>query len=129
MAVAQRIAAIEVNLTDICVQLRNTLDPDDQARSPSLANVIAEIERYPSSSNFFVSPLDASNTHELKRAFGSRVTELPQKNYRSMIDATADIYLLARGHQLIVSEGSTFGEVAWWLGGCHQSVVQLPAEN
>ena len=128
-AVVQRIAAIDVNPTDVCVQVRNTLDPDDQARTPSLASVITQMKRHPSSTSFFVSTLDASITHELKQAFGSRVRELPQKNYRSMIDATADMYLLARGNQLIVSEGSTFGEVAWWLGGCQQSVVQLPAEN
>ena len=128
-AVAQRIAAIDVNPADVCVQVRNTLDPDDQAHTPHLESVIAQMERYPSHTNFFVSTLDASITSALKKAFGSRVRELPQKNYRSMIDATADMFLLARGHELIVAAGSTFGEVAWWLGDCRQSVIQLAAEN
>lgn len=128
-AVAQRISSVEVTADDVCVQVRNTLDPDDQARTPRLTSVIAQMGRYPSQTQFFVSTLDASITDQLRQAFGARVKELPQKNYRSMVDATADMYLLGRGHELIVSEGSTFGEVAWWLGSCHQTVVQLLAED
>lgn len=32
-----------------------------------------------------------------------------------MIDATADLFLLSKGQVLVVSPGSTFGELAWWL--------------
>ncbi len=128
-AVTARINEVEVRPEDVCVQVRNTLDPDDQASTPKLESVVSNMARYSANTKFFVSTLDSSITSVLRQAFGDRVKELPRKNYRSMIDATADMFLLSKGGELIVSEGSTFGEVAWWLGACKQTVVQLPAER
>lgn len=45
-----------------------------------------------------------------------------------MIDATADLYLLSKGDYLFFPNGSTFGEVSWWLGGGQQKVIAIPAE-
>ena len=59
--------------------------------------------------------MNAAISNAVKAEFGLRVLELPNKNYTSMIDSTSDLYLLGLGHTLIVSDGSTFGEVAWWL--------------
>jgi len=124
-AVAARIAEVDVGLQDVCVQIRNTVDPKDHARVPQLDELVERLRAYPERTRFFISALDSRFSRVLTDALGERAFELPSKNYRSMIDATADMFLLGRGTELLVSDGSTFGEVAWWLGGCQARVVRL----
>ena len=39
-----------------------------------------------------------------------------------MFHAVADLYLLSQCDEAIYSCGSTFAELAWWLGGCKAKV-------
>ncbi len=127
-AVRERMAEVEVGPDDVCVQVRNTVDEQDMKDVAKLPSIIERMRSFPSDTRFFISTLDASISQVFYEAFGERIIELPQKQYRSMIDATADMYLLGKGQVYLVSPGSTFGEVAWWLGGCRQKVIQMSAE-
>lgn len=127
--VAERMAQIPVTEDFVCVQVRNTTDAGDHANVPKLTSVINRMRAFPDSTKFFVSCLDLSFANVLRQAFGERLFELPAKNYRSMCDATADMFLLSRGGTLLMSQGSTFGEVPWWLGGCRQRVIQMPPDG
>lgn len=127
-AVRQRMATLALRPDDVCVQVRISLDEKDRANVPRLQSYLDAMAACPREARFFISTLGEPISAEFRRVFGERIIELPGKNYRSMIDATADMYLLSQGGTLIVSEGSTFGEVAWWLGGCRQRVQELKAE-
>lgn len=126
--VAARIAELEVGEHDVCVQVRITVDEQDRANVPRAESYLRLMRQFPEHTRFFLSTLDASVTEVFRQALGDRILELPGKRYRSMVDATADMFLLARGGTYIVSGGSTFGEVAWWLGGGRQKVIQVAAE-
>lgn len=126
--VRDRIAQVDVGPGDVCVQVRNTVDPDDRANVPRLESFLERMKQFPRHTKFFISTLDSSISQVFHGEFGNRIIELPTKRYRSMVDATADMFLLAKGNTLMVSRGSTFGEVAWWLGGCRQTVVEMVPE-
>jgi len=110
------------------VQIRISLDKNDTANVPRADSYLRRMKAFPPDTRFFISAMDETVSAIFRQAFGDRVVELPGKQYRSMIDATADMYLLSQPGTLIASRGSTFGEVAWWLGGGQQRVVQIDAE-
>jgi hypothetical protein len=123
--VGQRIAAVSLPPRCVGIQLRISDDPKDEARFPTFEAYVAAMRGYGQDVHYFVSAMNREVADALRREFGDRILELPEKNYRSMIDATADMYLLGACEQLLVSDGSTFGEVAWWLGGARQPVREL----
>lgn len=127
-SVRQRMAQVEIKPEDVCVQVRNSLDEKDAKDVAKLSSIVECMRTFPEHGRFFVSTLDSSISKVFYEAFGERIIELPQKNYRSMMDATADLFLLSKGQVLVVSPGSTFGELAWWLGEGRQKVIQLPYE-
>lgn len=55
--------------------------------------------------------------------------ELPHKNYKSMIDATADMFLLGLTKEAIYAKNSSFAEVGWWLGGAKTKVTLAGSDN
>lgn len=124
-AVQARVDTLKLPARAVGIQLRISDDPMDAARFPTLEAYVAAMHAYGPAACFFVSGMNRTVTDALRAEFGDRILELPGKNYRSMVDATADLYLLAACEQLLVSDGSTFGEVAWWLGGCRQPVQEL----
>lgn len=126
-AVRRRIEQVNVTREDVCVQVRNTVDEGDRANTPLLESYFERMRAFPDDTRFFISTLHESFTERFRAEFGGRIVELPNKDYRSMVDATADMYLLSMGHTLLPCAGSTFGEVAWWLGGGLQRVVEVPA--
>jgi hypothetical protein len=126
--VAQRVAEVGVGPDDVCVQVRITVDQNDHANVPRIETYLKHMRAFPAGQRFFISTLDSSISKVFRDEFGDRILELPGKRYRSMIDATADLFLLSRGGTYVVSGGSTFGEIAWWLGHGRQRVIQIPAE-
>ncbi|WP_200153520.1 hypothetical protein [Chromatium okenii] len=127
-AVQKRIIEMQLTHNDVCVQVRNTTDPKDHPNVPKLESIVEHMRIFPSNTRFFISTMDRSISNFFYDALPNRILELPNKNYRSMIDATADLYLLSKGEHLIFPNGSTFGEVSWWLGGGRQKVTVMPAE-
>lgn len=126
IAVKQRIEETKIQPNDICVHVRNSTNKKDLANVPLISTFIDILKEYPQNTRFFLSAMDSEIAKLFYTEFGDRVFELPSKDYTSMIDAVADMYLLGKGKELILSDGSTFSEVAWWLGGCHQKVIKVP---
>ena len=126
-AVQRRIDALKLPAGTMGVQLRISDDPKDVAKVPSLQAYLDVMHAQEPDTRLYISAMNASVAEAVRQVFGGRVLELPGKDYRSMVDATADMYLLGACARLVVSDGSTFGEVAWWLGGACQPVVELKA--
>ena len=60
---------------------------------------------------------------KIKQRYGDRIIELPNKNYNSMIDAVADLFIMSYAEDAIYSYGSTFGELAFWLSEKLQKIT------
>lgn len=127
-------AAVRARLRDLVlpddvvrVQVRNSLDKNDRANVPDMASFVEAMQRYPHDTTFFVSAMDRVFSDRLRRDFGDRIVELPGKDYGSMTDAVADLFLLAGGTTILASLGSTFPELAWWIGRCEAEVVTIEA--
>lgn len=94
----------------------------NRSNGSGVKQFIRKMKKYPKDTLFFLASCDAKVAEEIKRAFPGRILELPQKDYVGDIDAIADLYLLAESEKLIATFGSSFSEVAWWLGGAESEV-------
>lgn len=112
----------------VCVQIRNTKGMGDVALVASLETFFCQMEKYGSDQKFFVSCMSKEISKQVHARFGNRVIELPNKNYGSMIDAVADMWLLGSRSELICQFPSTFSEVAWWWHGGMSKVTAIPYE-
>ncbi len=128
-AVAARLRDLPLGDDVVRVQVRNSLDKNDHANVPDMDSFVTAMRQYPDDTVFFVSAMGRVFSDELRRHFGDRILELPGKDYTSMTDAVADLFLLARGRTMIASLGSTFPELAWWLGQCTAKVVPIAASR
>lgn len=127
-AVQERIDESRFSEDVVCVHVRNSLDKKDHKDVADLETVMSEMSKFPDKTKFFISTMDASISDLFRNRFRNRIKELDAKNYKCMIDAVADMYLLGIGRELLVSPGSTFSEVSWWLGGCKQRIVQMECD-
>lgn len=94
----------------------------NRSNGAGTSQFIRVMKKYPKDTKFFLASCDAAVAEEIKMAFPGRILELPEKDYLGDIDAIADLYLLAGGKELIATFGSSFSEVAWWLGGAEAKV-------
>lgn len=112
----------------IGVQIRNTDLSEDKKDVASLESIFRLMETFPQNRKFFVSCMTEKVSKSVRARFGERVFELVDKDYSSMVDAVADMWLLGCCPEMIVSPESTFSEVAWWWGGCTSRVTMVGAE-
>lgn len=80
--------------------------------------------------DFFVCSDDQARIGPLKEKFQSRVFTLDEASPRALElkqeqYALAEIILLGKAKKMLLTSGSTFGEVGWFFGGCgaHVTVV------
>lgn len=111
------------------VQVRNNSDWNNFGRNESLENYFKEIDKIPSEEKIYLSAMNSEVAEIFKDKYGERIIELNNKNYSSMIDAVTDLYILGNSKNAIYSYGSTFGELAFWLGGAKQKVTIVGSEN
>lgn len=123
--VAARMRDVSIAEDDVCVHVRIPANPKDRIRASPFECFVEAMRAVPTSGRFFVSAHNAEVPFKLRQIFPGRIVELPNKRYDSLIDGTADLFLLAKGQNLIASRGSTFSEVAWWLGGAQQHVTSV----
>ncbi len=128
LAVKKRIDSCVLPDDVIRVQVRNSLRKNDCSLVSHIERYIEAMKKYPPSQIFFISCLEKEYSDVLRREFHGRIIELPGKNYHSLVDAVADMWILGGGHELICQWGSTFSEVAWWWRGCKAKVTTLPYE-
>lgn len=127
LVVQRRIDQVALNENVICVHVRNpVMASDAKMHCAEIDWFIARMREFPDHRKFFISTMGRKFSQPLHSEFQDRIVELPNKDHQSMYDAVADMYLLGMGEELIVSSGSTFSEVSWWLGGCSQHVVVAP---
>lgn len=116
------------HMNAIGVQIRNTNLAADKKDVASIESIFRTMESFPQDRKFFVSCMTREVSKLLHERFGDRVVELENKDYSSMIDAVADMWILGHCPEMIVSPESTFSEVAWWWGGCQSRVTMVRAE-
>ena len=123
-----RIRTVQIPEDVICVQIRNSNVKTDAAGVASVETFINVMKEYGQEQKFYLSCMNTEVSEIVKRHFGDRVLELPNKDYTSMIDAVADMWLLGGGKKLICQRGSSFAEVGWWWRGRQASVRAIKAE-
>ena len=123
-----RIRACAVTRDDVCVQVRNTNRKGEYANVSSIRQIVTVMRKFDSSQRFFVSAVDEDYYREIEREFPGRVFGLPDKDYASMVDTVAEMWLLGQGKELICMGGSTFPEISWWWGDRLCRVTQLTKE-
>lgn len=112
----------------IGVQIRNTDMSEDKKDVASLESMFRTMEVFSRERIFFVSCMTKEVSKRVHDRFGDRIVELKNKDYSSMVDAVADMWILGHCSEMIVSPESTFSEVAWWWGGCNANVTMVRAE-
>ena len=110
-----RIQSISLPESFIALQVRNAADWDKYGRNENLDIFLDEINKYPPETVFYISAMNKETSDYIKNNCKYKILELPDKNYKSMYDAVADLYIMYRAKEGIYSFGSTFGELAWWL--------------
>ena len=94
----------------------------NRARGSGTKQFIKAMRKYSKDTMFFLASCNEAVAEEIRAAFPNRILELPQKDYLGDVDAAADLFLLSMTDELIVTFGSSFSEVAWWLGGAKAKV-------
>lgn len=120
--VLERINSFKYTGDFISLQVRNNKDWDDYGRNESLDLFFQEIEKFPKDTKFYLSAMNQEISKIFKDRYPNQILELPQKDYLSMFDAVADLYILSRGKNAIYSYGSTFADLAWWFSNGQQNV-------
>lgn len=113
----------------VALQIRNSRDWDDYGRNESLDLFIEKINTYPKDAVFYISTMEQSVSDYIKNNTGYRFLELPNKDYHSMCDALADLFIMAKANEGIYSYGSTFGEMAWWFADKQQKYTMVGTDR
>ena len=92
---------------------------------------IEEMKKYSNDTYFYLVCHTKEIEDVIKKHFNDRIITLPNKDYdlKDNKQHVADLYLLAGSSELLAAYGSTFSEVAWWLGGCTQKVITVGDES
>jgi len=121
--VQARINEVKLPKNAVAVQVRNAPDWQNYFSGNEPSEVFFELmDKYPKETVFYLSAMSKEAAEPFYQRYGNRVIELPNKDYHSMIDATADMFILGSTNEAIYSVGSTFSEVGWWLGGAKAKV-------
>jgi len=86
-------------------------------------------------SAFYISTDSEEVLKHLQQRYGEKILHCPKKDTkegqstRNEEDALIDLLLLSKCNELKVSHTSTFGEMAWWLGGCSSKVEVIPIKK
>ena len=81
-----------------------------------------KMNEYPEDTIFYLSAMNKEVANKFYEKYPNRIIELPNKNYNSMIDATADMFVLGSTKETLCSFESTFCEVGWYLNGAKSKV-------
>ena len=120
--VKERMAQMGLSEDFVAIQVRNNSDWAKYGRNCHLNEFFAAIDKIPNKKPLFLSAMSKEVAEAFRTRFPRRIFELPSKNYSSMIDATADLFILGTASQAIYSHQSTFAELAWRLGGAKAEV-------
>lgn len=122
-AVKRRIDEVKLPANAVAVQVRNAPDWQHyfQVKEPAAA-FFAIMDKYPPDTVFYLSAMSKESAAPFYARYPNRIIELPNKDYHSMTDAAADMFLLGSTKEAVYQYNSTFSEVGWWLGGAKAKV-------
>lgn len=124
--VKKRISSVNLPANTVGVQVRNAPDWEKYyGHNENLDSFFKAMDKYPSNTTFYLSVMSKEVADIFYKKYPNRVIELPHKNYTSMVDAVADMYILGSTNELLCSYHSTFCEVSWWLGGAKSQVTVI----
>lgn len=116
-SVKKIINTVDITPNMVAVQIRDNIDWSNDGRSFYTKLFIKEMKKYPKTTKFFVSTMNKKTMDIIMKKFPNQIVSIPNKDYSSMKYAVADLFLLSQPNKALCSCGSTFYEVAWWLGG------------
>lgn len=121
--VAKRINEVHLPENAVAVQIRNAPDWQYyfQITEPE-QTFFAIMDKFPADTIFYLSAMSKESAAPFYKRYPNRIIELPNKDYHSMIDAVADMYILGSTKEAVYQYNSTFSEVGWWLGGAKTKV-------
>lgn len=122
--VQKRIADVRLpeNCVSVHVRLGRYWNEFGRGNRDAIELYIEEMHKFSLDTIFFLASASPVVSARIRKAFPNRIIELPDKDFQDAVDAVAELYLLGKGKILLASAGSTFSEVAWWLGGGQQRV-------
>jgi len=122
-AVQKRIDEVRLPPNAVAVQIRNAPDWQNwfQGNEP-LETFFALMDKHPKDTIFYLSAMSKEVAAPFYERYPKRIIELPHKDYHSMVDAVADMYIIGQTENAIYAYGSSFSEVGWWLGGAKAKV-------
>ena len=122
-AVQKRIAEVRLPKNAVAVQIRNAPDWQNwfQGNEP-LETFFALMDKHPKDTIFYLSAMSKEVAAPFYKRYPNRIIELPHKDYHSMVDAVADMFIIGQTKNAIYAYGSSFSEVGWWLGGAKAKV-------
>lgn len=92
---------------------------------------IEKMNNYPKDTIFLLSCCDKEVHDFVHNHFPNRIIELHKEDIENSnnLQDMAELYLLSKTKEIIGTYGSTFTEVAWWLGGCKCNVDIVGSYN
>lgn len=122
--VQSRIESVRLPENCVSVHLRQDRYWNEYGRGDkdAIKLYIDEMKKLPDDMNFFLAAANEIFAEQIRVEFPGRIIELPNKDFQDAIDAVAELYLLGKTKLLLATAGSSFSEVAWWLGGGRQEV-------
>ena len=116
--VMKRLNDIKIDKNVVCIQVRNHHDYEKWfGGNEKLETFFEAMDKHPKNTVFFLSAMSEEVANKFHERYRGRIFELPNKNYSSMIDAVADMFILGSTNETLCSYMSTFCEVGWWLNG------------
>lgn len=121
-AVRNRIDKVEFPQNTVALQVRNNPDWSAHKRNVGLSKFYKLLDKYPKNTKFYLSAMNKETELAFVEKYGERIIIQKDKDYHSMVAAVADLYLIAKCSEMILSFESSFGCLAWWLGGAAAKV-------
>ncbi len=124
--VLKRLKDININDNVVTIQVRTNEDWQNYFGGVHELDAFYEkMNKYPDDTIFYLSAMSKEVASEFYKRFPNRIIELPNKDYHSMIDATADMFILGSTKETLCSFESTFCEVGWYLNGAKSKVTVI----
>ncbi len=121
-AVLEKVNAVVLPENTVALQVRNNPDWQQHNRTVALDEYFRLMDKYPEKTKFFLCAMNKETENAFVERYGSRIIVQKDKDFHSMIDAAADLFLMAKCSEMILSFESSFGCLAWWLGGAAANV-------
>ena len=119
----ERIGSANLDSDFCALQIRNAPDWGEYGRNEKIELFYREIDKLDNNKQIFLCAMNKEISNTIKQRYPNRIVELENKNYKSMIDALSDLYILKNAKSAIYSNGSTFCELAFWLSQYNQQVT------